>query len=255
MAAAPPLMYSENTVKSETFFVTIDLGSQAATKPMTGIFVPENFTEPAQLDVILWLMGHHDNGAYPPTMTIDDYWANYPHFKFRQFVNGGNKNVVLAAPSLGPSSQAGALMNRGGLAWYLDQVLAALPAYSSTFKSTPVLGDLVIACHSGGGHPMRTIATTTQQYTDNIVELWGFDCLYDDVDPTAWTNWAKGNGQKRLIVRYGSGGTDGHSLSLQKMAAKLSNVDVQGSTGTEHNKVPVTYWQRFMRQAIFFADK
>ena len=254
MAAPPKKLYDENSVPKETYFVSIDLGTQAQASATTGIFVPEGYNVGDEVDIILWLMGHHDNSAYPPSLAIDDYWFKYSHFKFREFVNMGQKNVILAAPSLGPGSQAGSLIGRGGLAWYLDQVLAALKAYGP-FSTVPTLGNLVIACHSGGGAPMREIATTTQQYSPNLRQLWGFDCLYGGNDDSIWTDWAKGNAYKRLRVRYGSGGTSDMSLSLKKMASKLANIDVDGSTGTEHNKVPVTYWYDFMRKATFFLDK
>ncbi|HEX4227454.1 MAG TPA: hypothetical protein VHZ07_02210 [Bryobacteraceae bacterium] len=254
MAAPPKKLYDENSVAKLTCYVSIDLGSQAQASPTTGIFIPDGYNAGDEVDMILWLMGHHDNSAYPPSLSIDDYWFKYTHFRFREFVNSGQKNVILAAPSLGPGSQSGSLINRGGLAAYIDQVLAALQAYGP-FTSLPTLGQLVIACHSGGGAPMREIATTTQQYSPNLRELWGFDCLYGGSDDSVWTNWAKGNAYKRLRVRYGSGGTANMSLSLKRMASKLANVNVDGSTGTEHNKVPVTYWYEFMRKATFFLDK
>ena len=105
---------------------------------MTGILVPDNYKISDKVDIILWLMGHHDNAAYPPTMAIDDYWVKYPHFKFREFVNQTKKNVVLVAPSLGPGSQSGTLAPRGGLATFIDQVLVARNAYGGFAKRSHV---------------------------------------------------------------------------------------------------------------------
>jgi len=251
--AAPALIYRENNVKSETYFVTIDLGGTAPPKPVTGIFVPENYNSSSDVDMVLWLMGHHDNSQYPPTLTIDDYWAKYSHFRFREFVNASNKNVILAAPSLGPGSQSGKLTESGGLGRYIDQVLAALEAYGP-FSGLPSLGNLVIACHSGGGAPMLAIAKVPQRYSDNIQQLWGFDCIYGDVE-AAWLQWAQQNSSKMLFVRYGNGGTATRSRKLQRMAAKQSNINIDGDEKTEHNRVPVTYWHRFMRAAHIFSDK
>jgi hypothetical protein len=248
MASAPTLLKKDTTVAKETYFVSIDLGQQANAKAMTGIFVPDNYKISDKVDIILWLMGHHDNAAYPPTMAIDDYWVKYPHFKFREFVNQSKKNVVLVAPSLGPGSQAGSLTPRGGLASFIDQVLAALNAYGG-FATLPTLNKMVIACHSGGGRPMLDIATTTQQYSDNIQQFWGFDCLYNKGSEGRWVQWAQGNAQKQLLIRYGNGGTDQRSLTLKKLAAKLSNVDVDGTTSTQHNDVPKTY-----QKATFFSN-
>jgi hypothetical protein len=254
MAAPPQKLYHENSVAKLTAYVSIDLGPQAQAAPTSGVFIPEGYNVGDEADMIPWLMGHHDNSEYPPALTIDDYWFKYSHFRFREFVNASQKNVILAAPSLGSGSQAGSLSGRGGLASYIDQVLAALQAYGP-FKSLPALGQLVIACHSGGGARMREIATTAQQYSPNIRELWGFDCLYGGNDDSAWTDWAKGNAYKRLRVRYGSGGTSDMSLSLKRTASKLANVDVGGTTATEHNKAPSTYWYEFSRKAAFFLDK
>jgi|SRR5579872_1616955 hypothetical protein len=250
--APPPLISKETTVKSETYFVTIDLGGRPAPNPMTGIFVPENYKFSAEVDVILWLMGHHNNPTYPASLTIKEYWTQYSSFHFREFVNIGNKNVILAAPTLGPTSQSGNLTNSSGLSNYLDQVFAALGAYSS-FQSIPTLRNLVIACHSGGGSPMLKIAQTTQTYSGNIKQLWGFDCVYGPVE-SSWVQWAQQNSGKMLLIRYGESTPD-RSKTLKRLAAKQSNIDVDGDTGTHHNDVPQTYWNRFMRQATFFADK
>lgn len=251
MAQAPPLHKRDTTVAKETYFVTIDLQNQA--KPITGIFVPDGYQVSSAADIILWLMGHHHNAEYPPTLSIDEYWVKYPHFRFREFVNASNKNVILVAPSLGPSSQSGKLLGSSGLPWFLDQVLAALQAYGP-FQTVPPLGNLIIACHSGGGWPMRQIATSSQQYLDKIKQFWGFDCLYNRGDEQAWMQWAQQNGQKMLYIRYGNGGTADRSKNLEKMATNQSNIDVGGVIGTPHNTVPKTYWATFMRNASFLTN-
>jgi len=249
--AAPPLIYRENSVKSETYYVTISLGGSSP-QAVTGIFVPENYKVSSDVDMVLWLMGHHDNPEYPPSLTIDDYWFKFPHFRFREFVNASNRNVILVAPSLGPSSESGNLTSSSGLSGYLDQVLAALEAYGP-FSSVPSLGNLVIACHSGGGSPMLQIAKTNQTYSSNIKQLWGFDCIYGDVE-SSWLQWAQQNSGKLLLIRYGSSTPD-RSRTLMKMAQKQSNINVDGDAATPHNRVPMTYWHRFMRRAYIFSDK
>ena len=252
--ATPPKLYDESSKVGDTYFVTINLGAQANTSPISAVFVPKGYNVGEEVDLILWLMGHHDNPDYPPSLTIDQYLSIYPHFKFGDFVNDSRKNVILAAPSLGAHSESGNLSGRGGLASYIDQVLAVLQAYGP-FKSPPRLGQLVIACHSGGGDPMRQIATTAQDYTPNLRQCWGFDCLYNGGDDSFWTTWAKANAYKQLKVRYGNGGTESQSLSLKRMASNLANVNVYGTTATLHNKVPVTYWYEFLTKAYFFDDK
>jgi hypothetical protein len=239
-------------VARETLYVNIDLVVPGVS-PFTGIFIPDGYHEPSQIDLIVWLMGHHNNDQYPPNLTIGRYWQEYRHFMFREFVLASHKNVVLVAPTLGPHSDSGKLIEQGGFAWYLDQILAALREYAGFASDTP-LGDLIVACHSGGGAPMLKIATTPQKYLDNVKQYWGFDSLYGDGAPGAWSKWASGNGGKKLRIRYGNGGTADHSRTLQTLVGNLSNVDVDGSESTSHNLVPTTYWNKFMRDAHFLLD-
>jgi hypothetical protein len=100
---------------------------------------------------------------------------------------------------------------------------------------------------------MLKIATTNQQYSDNIRQLWGFDCIYGDVE-ASWLKWAQQNSKKTLFVRYGSSTPD-RSRTLMKMAEKQSNINVDGDTATPHNRVPMTYWHQFMRRSNIFAEK
>jgi hypothetical protein len=251
---APTVVKADASPNKVTYFLSINLGSANRTQKMlTGVFIPDNFRFGSTVDVILWLMGHHDNKTYPPNLGIDDYWKNYTSFKFREFVNTSNRNVILVAPTLGSGSEAGKLSDKNGLSWYLDQILAALQA-NVPLTNAPTLGNLVIACHSGGGWPMRAIATHPQTYLSNVKEFWGFDCLYNTGDEQSWLAWAAANGGKKLFIRYGAGGTDAKSENLKKLAAGVANIDVAGNISTHHNDVPSTYWQSFMRAASYFQD-
>jgi hypothetical protein len=259
--AVPPLLYSETTVPAETYYVTIAHGQERPAVPMTGIFVPNNYRIPSQVDLILYLQGHHKGGHFPADLSIDVYWltARYPFWGFREGVNASNKNVVLAAPTLGPTSNAGKLMAAGGLSWYVDQVMAALKAYGpfKGMSSVPPVGNIVIACHSGGGKVMRQIALTPQKYLDQLQQYWGFDCLYDDADATLWVGWAKANPSKSLFIHFGNGGTAARSRTLQvnAHAQGLSNISVDGSENVDHNHVPITHWQDRLRGARFLLSR
>lgn len=256
----PPLLYSETTVPGETQYVNITLGEESPAQPMTGIFIPTGYRNPSQVDLILYLHGHHKRPPrFPLNLSIDDLWlgSRFPFWKFREGVNSSNRNAILVAPTLGPGSESGRLVTPGGLAWYLDQVLAALRAYGP-FKGAndpPPLGNLVLACHSGGGERMRQIASTPQKYADKITECWGFDCLYHDIDLTAWVAWARANPDKRLFIHFGDGGTAERSRRLQASARGLSNVSVDGAESLEHNKVPITHWQKRLRAARFLLER
>jgi len=248
---APPLLYSVTPPKDNSFYVTIDLGANIA--KMTGIFVPDGYNQGDDVDVLLWLMGHHKDGkggAYPVDLTIDDYLIKYPHFRFREFVNASNKNVVLVAPTLGPHSEGGSLTTKDGFPRYIDQIMDALKEHAGF--SSPSLGNLVIACHSGGGIRMQEIATAGHKYNDNINELWGFDCLYGDVEK-GWVTWAQQNSSKVLMIRYGESTPD-RSHTLANLASKQSNINVDGD-GTSHNLVPSKYFVRFLSRCLFFSNR
>jgi outer membrane protein OmpA-like peptidoglycan-associated protein len=258
VSVAPPLLFSEQAVPSATYYVNITLGKEKPAPPMTGIFVPSRYQNPSQLDLILYLHGHHKGGKFPADLSIDNYWlaTRFPFFALREGVNTSKKSVILVAPTLSPSSDSGRLSTPGGLGWYLDQVVSALKTYGPfrEMSSMPPLGNIILACHSGGGWTMREIAMTPQKYVDKIRQCWGFDCLYNKGDETAWARWAKANPDKQLFIHFGNGGTAEKSRTLQANAKGLSNVWVDGSETLDHNHVPITHWQKRLEAARFLLQ-
>ena len=102
-------------------------GKMIAVQPITGIFVPERYSAQSEVDLIVYLHGH--KAAYPgDDSSIEKYWdgKRFPFFALREGLNESGKNGVLVAPTLGPLSQAGRLMIRGGFDAYIDQVVTAL---------------------------------------------------------------------------------------------------------------------------------
>jgi hypothetical protein len=280
----PTLIRTESTPFNTTLYVSLDLGyarsSPACPRPMTGIFIPENYSATDNVDLILYLQGHHTHnivkgkapvrGYYPSNLTINQYWnkAAYPFFALREGVNASGKNAILVAPTLGPRSQTGNLVKPGGFDAYLDQVMAALSAYSPyKGRQLPRVGHIILACHSGGGLPMRQIALSKEKYAANIRECWGFDCTYNGGDDTGWARWAKTNSSRRLYIYYinidcpppkkPSCSTKAQAVSLQAKAKhqRLHNVFVSRSTTGSHNEVPITYWQPRIRAASFLQNR
>ena len=276
---SPPLIKRETQPPSSTLYVNIALGSEGPARPMTGIFIPDGYRplrwvqQPGglelpqpEVDLILWLMGHHTGlyGQPPPKLAIDTYWsrAAYPYWMFREGVNDSRRRVILIAPTLGPSSEAGWLTKAGGFDTFLDQVMAALTQYGPySAASTPRVRNIILACHSGGGAPMRQLAMARppQRYTPQIRECWGFDCLYDRGDELAWgrgtpkePGWAASHPDAKLYIYYGDGGTDWRSEQLR--AQRLPNVSVEGSTRLGHYCVPMTYWRERIQGAPFLED-
>src|SRR5262249_50757934 len=164
-------LYAEAPPARITHYLEIPLGGGSPSPGLTGVFVPKNYKVSGTVDLILYLHGHGANA------TIDSYWSKgYKYrFHFREGLNESDKNAVLVAPSLGPKSEAGRLMDEGGGADYLDEVMDALGSHGP-HTSTPDVGNIVLAAHSGGGVPMRFLARKGfKKYHDNVKECWGFD--------------------------------------------------------------------------------
>ncbi len=263
LSTIPPLLYAESPPPDSTLYVKIPLGGESPAQPMTGIFIPQNYRIPSQIDLILYLHGHHKGGQFPTNLSIDKYWGSpntYPFWSLRQGLNAREKNVLLVAPTLGSGSEAGFLTSDpNGFDNYLDQVRAALIKYYAPYKKLndpPQIGDIVLACHSGGGVRMQQIVMKPQKYTNNIRECWGFDCLYGDTNLQSWIDWAKSRNAK-LYIHYGNGGTAENSEQLKKMASdqSVSNISVEGIATLEHNRVPITHWRNRLRAARFLLGR
>jgi hypothetical protein len=223
-----------------TLYFRMPHGGEGSAKPLTAVFFPRSFRPDAPLDCIVWLQGHHPS---VPSQSIDRYLSGawIPYFRFREAINETGKNVVLIAPTLGAHSEAGALVRPGGFDAWMDRVLASITNQAPMSGRTPQVRHLILACHSGGGSPMRIIARGTRKYAGNLRECWGFDCMYNWPDPTEWPDWARSNPDKRLFV-YWASTTQRLSKAIEAKAAP--NIMVQQSSTNEHNRVPITYWKQ-----------
>jgi hypothetical protein len=267
---APSLFNTESKPEGTTLYVEIPLGGESPARPMTGIFIPTNYRPQEQVDLILYLHGHHRNtpvkgkqpthGYWPTTLSIDQHWRKdfYPYYAFREGVNASKKNVILVAPTLGPRSQTVNLVKPGGLDSYLQQVLLSLNSYGSYQgrQQPPVLGSLILACHSGGGKPMRQIALAKNNYSQKIKECWGFDCTYSgsDID---WVKWAKINPNSRLYVYSATKTPRYYAIKLEAESKKmrLSNILFEKSTTQNHFKVPLAHWRSRIESTPFLRDR
>lgn len=251
--APAALIKLEDRPPTQTLYLRIAHGGEGTAHAMTGVFIPANFRVEPQMDVILYLHGHH-RGA--PSLSVDRYWnrAVQSHFDFREGLNATRKNVILVAPTLGARSEAGRLMRLGALDWYLDTVRFSLKQHGPhrSLPEAPGIRNLILACHSGGGHPMRVLATSPSRYANLIRECWGFDCLYTQGEENIWAAWAKAHPGSRLYIHYGSGGTARRSEALR--AKHVPNILVEGRTSLTHNLVPKTHWQERLRAAPFLSD-
>ena len=187
-----------------------------------------------------------------PGLTIDRYWniRAHPAWPLRERLNESGKNVSLVAPTLGDHSQPGKLTKPGGLDSFIAQVLAALAAHGPhrNSRQTPRLGKLILACHSGGGLPMRQLAMSNNRAAQHIRECWGFDSTYNRADDTEWARWAKAHPHKRLFIYY-LPGTRTAVLSQQLKRLHVPNVYVAASPAKGHNWVPIRHWRERLEAA------
>lgn len=221
-----------------TQYFRMPLGGEAGAKPLTAVFFPSNFRAEAPLDCIVWLQGFHKL-----KLSIDRYldgsWD--PKFRFREPINETAKNVVLIAPTLGPRSQAPALVKPGGFDLWLSNVIASIGVHGPFNGTVPTLRHLILACHSGGGQPMRQIALGTSRYASNLRECWGFDCMYSKSDTTEWPAWSRSNPDKRLYVYFATRRPAENSKLIGD--AGLPNVIVRKASTKDHDSVPITHWK------------
>lgn len=250
----PALIRQETSAAGTTLYVNIDLGIVDAfgtpAAPMTGIFIPSGYKPGATADLILYLHGH----KWPKErkLSIDQYWdpRRFSFRAYREGVAASGRNLILVAPTLGGRSEAGRLVAAGGLDTYLAQVLAAIAAYGPRRGgSAPTLGSLVLACHSGGGLPMRRLAGGGSAAAGRIREAWGFDCTYNHRhgagfpgDDTFWADWARSHPNSRVYIYYiANSPTEGLAVSMKRQGGP--NVIVTPSKEPHHDYVPIAYWR------------
>lgn len=189
-----------------TFYFPIPLGGTTPPLPVTGVFLPNGFTDPHQVDVILFFHGNQRGDKdFPEGWKfdhIDQYWGgnfpkgNQPPVLFRENLNtSGKHSVLLIAPTLGQypgssfatdaSSDYGkfgdqAVDASGG---FLEQVFTKLEEKEPNAKGMTV-GKIILCGHSGGGNPL--LRQIELMKSTPICEVWAFEAVYTDTD-----RWAK----------------------------------------------------------------
>ena len=241
--------------EEHTLYVDISLGEESPARPMTGIFIPENYVPQRQVDLILYLHGYKNIDICGPdeSVSIDGYWSS-AHWPLREETNRGGKNAILVAPTLGPKSQAGRLIDARGFEAYVTDILTALRKYGpyQTATPDPECGHFILACHSGGGEPMRKLALGNHRYADYIRECWGFDCLYGSSGAEQWAKWAEHHQNAKLFIHYL------HTTEAQSKDLKdkhCPNVFVQKSSADNHCVVPREHWLKRMKASAVLRDK
>jgi Uncharacterized protein conserved in bacteria (DUF2272)/Putative peptidoglycan binding domain len=256
--SAPRLIKQESTPPGITLYVEIDLQIvdklKIAAPPITGIFIPDKYVPGAAADLILYLHGFKAEAIR--RQAIDQYWNSqrFPYGALREGVNASARNVILVAPTLGSRSEAGRLVRPGGLDAYIEQVRVALKAYSPRRQtgSAPALGNLILACHSGGGLPMRQLAGGRDRALARLQECWGYDCTYNRGDDVFWEGWARARPNARVYIYYIPGSSTA-PLAESLRNRRVQNAIVQPSRDKRHNYVPIAHWQERVQGAGFLA--
>lgn len=228
------------SVEARSLYLPISIGAMnnngTAAPAMTGVYVPRAFRPRQPWTVLLYLHGHKGNNYQ---RSIRDIWNPQQGRKamLREALERSGRNIVMIAPTLGNRSQAGWLTQAGGLDRFLQVVL---PQISSRLRlpQSPSLNQIVLACHSGGGSPMLSLAHGSSASTRHIRECWGFDSMYNQGSDRSWGAWADRNPGSRLFVYY-LAGTQTAALSESLSRLRKRNVQVIRSGAGAHDFVPV----------------
>jgi hypothetical protein len=221
-----------------TIYLEIALGD--GIPAVTGVFFPSKYKPEDRIDLILYLHGHVKGcGGDTKQHSIEKVWTQ-DYFPFREKLNDTGKNLLLVAPTLGLTSEDGNLARKGGRR-YLDEVLLGIFAYGpyDQLRNRDLLfpvGNIILACHSGGGGPMFRLARSMTgkegrgDYGGYLRECWGFDCMYgipEGAPETLWAAWAHANPRVELFFYWHD--TKARTMRLDEAAKTppyLKNVHV-----------------------------
>jgi hypothetical protein len=233
----PALVAEEAIPAVKTLYLGIDLKNGAS--PTTAVFIPTDMAAQSPVDILLYLHGHKSslNGVTLAGMSIQKY-LTVKEFNLRQFVlSASSRNFVLVVPTLNDTSGAGLLTAAAtNFDAFLDQVLAGIDAHFLTpagRPGKPVLRNIVLAAHSGGGAAMLTIATNATAGTNNkICEVWGFDCTYGGGG--GWLKWIQSPAHSlHRLWLYSTGSFFRKGIDPAKPISKTNPADpASGRTGT-----------------------
>ncbi len=219
--------------------------------PQVGVFIPKSFQPTAAVDLIVYFHGH----IIPDCKTdkrkflaqgMEYYWNTPLFLCLREELVASGTNAILLAPTFIPIFASdknsprdyGNLNEAGKFDFLVNETLAqltkngALPANAQARR-------VILSGHSGGGLPMQKILNTKNALKQNIVECWGFECLY--FGTSDWNTWLKANPDKlfrhfRRPTRFGT--------PTKTLKPFQNFIDV--NDGTDHCLIVKEKW----RQAI-----
>ncbi len=203
-ALLPLLAQSENEINvspGQTLYLPIRLNKTVP--PKVGVFIPSHFQPTDAVDLIVYFHGHiiKDCETFPAKFRgkgIEYYW-NTPLFTcLREELAASHQNAILLAPTFIPifatkenePRDYGDLNRAGKFDFLVNETLAQLKSLG-TIPANATIRNIILSGHSGGGLPMQAILNTKNSLKKNIVECWGFECLY--FGTSIWENWLAAN--------------------------------------------------------------
>lgn len=156
----------------------------------TGIFIPSHFTKSNKVNIVVYMHGLFGDGN--KSNGIEYYWKTYSNI--REYFWSSGRNAILIAPTLTSNPQnANVLFHYAtGLDFFLTSCLGELRS-RGFIPATANFDQIILAGHSAGGKPLSNILSLNNQYLNNVIECWGFDCIYSKTWGTNISGWAKGN--------------------------------------------------------------
>jgi hypothetical protein len=188
------------------------------------LFIPAGFRATDRIDFLV----HFHGWRHTVATTLLEYQLP------EQFSASG-KNAILIVPQgpyNSPDSFGGKLEDTNGFARFMAEAMADLKT-AGVVSNDAVPGDIILSAHSGGYETMFSILDHGGM-SDQVREVWMFDCLYAGSDQfLAWADHEIGQkGEGRLLDIYTDhGGTLENSLAMvatlrQKDRAVISTNDL-----------------------------
>ena len=205
----------------------------------TGVFIPAGFSQSNKVDIVIYLHGQFRYGN--EKCGIKYYWTSYSNI--RECFSQSQRNAILIAPTLGrdPQSPAILLKSSGGLDNFVSACLKELIT-KTLLPPGSEPRNIILAAHSAGGSPLSKILTNPNNLLNNVIECWGFDCLYS----YNWENALKKNPGKTLFhywaltVGGSMSGPGTRGANLQKSYSNLKNI--APGKGVHHRQVIEDAW-------------
>jgi hypothetical protein len=193
----------------KTIYLPIQLSK--ALLPKVGVFIPKGFRPAAAIknsrrfsaiDAVVFLHGHiypcDNKGVSKFDKGGIEYYWNTPAFSFlrEEFALSG-RNALLIAPTFTNklnrgSNTFGNLDANKKFDFLLGECLKNLKN-TGDIPPDSEIRNVILAGHSAGGLPMQSILWAINSTGQNIVECWGFECLYFGTDIYwAWLNFSPG---------------------------------------------------------------